>query len=129
MDKTVDKVVCDGYQINTEIIINANGNQVGAIQKISYEENSRCHIYGTCINIRLDKTESIFMHGIVHAASQCIPFDIIILDTFITSDAGDSVKVITTVIKNVWIKNIGVTYKADDIIILGNFDWEAECIE
>jgi hypothetical protein len=115
----------DGYEriigLNTKIIIKVNNSQVGVIQNISYKENP---VSGSCDRIRFDtkKIESIFMHGYIHVASQYVPFNIVILDSF----ADDSYNI--TVIKNVWIRNIGIIFTASDFVVAENVDWEAECI-
>jgi len=107
--------------MNTEIIIKANDKPIGAIQKISYNENGE-NLDGYCNRIRFDNINEAFMRGFVCAASQRIPFDIVILDIF-TAD------VITTVIKNVWIRNIGAIYTLADLTVAENVSFVAEHIE
>jgi hypothetical protein len=141
--------------VSTEIIIQVDGNPIGAIQTISYKEDRAIHmidevgtdghidsvpqkatdISGDCTRVRFDnlRMASAFSRGYIHAASQRIPFDIVILDIFAADedDAGSfeaSDNVITTVIKNVWIRNLGVTYTANDFVISETMSWVAEHI-
>lgn len=141
--------------VSTEIIIQVDGNPIGAIQSISYKEDRAIHmidevgtdghidsvpqkstdISGDCTRVRFDnlRMASAFSRGFIHAASQRIPFDIVILDIFAAdeSDAdgfNGSDNVITTVIKNVWIRNLGVTYTVSDFVISETMSWVAEHI-
>ena len=141
--------------VSTEIIIQVDGNPIGAIQSISYKEDRNIHmidevgtdghidsvpqkstdISGDCTRVRFDnlRMASAFSRGFIHAASQRIPFDIVILDIFAAdeSDAdgfNGSDNVITTVIKNVWIRNLGVTYTVSDFVISETMSWVAEHI-
>jgi hypothetical protein len=141
--------------VSTEIIIQVDGNPIGAIQSISYKEDRNIHmidevgtdghidsvpqkstdISGDCTRVRFDnlRMASAFSRGFIHAASQRIPFDIVILDIFAAdeSDAdgfNGSDNVITTVIKNVWIRNLGVTYTSADFVISETMSWVAEHI-
>jgi hypothetical protein len=141
--------------VSTEIIIQVDGNPIGAIQSISYKEDRNIHmidevgtdghidsvpqkstdISGDCTRVRFDnlRMASAFSRGFIHAASQRIPFDIVILDIFAAdeSDAdgfNGSDNVITTVIKNVWIRNLGVTYQVSDYVISETMGWVAEHI-
>ena len=139
--------------VSTEIIIQVDGNPIGAIQSISYKEDRNIHmidevgtdghidsvpqkstdISGDCTRVRFDnlRMASAFSRGFIHAASQRIPFDIVTLDIF-AADENDgfngSENVITTVIKNVWIRNLGVTYTVSDYVILETMGWVAEHI-
>jgi hypothetical protein len=141
--------------VSTEIIIQVDGNPIGAIQTISYKEDRAIHmidevgtdghidsvpqkstdISGDCTRIRFDnlRMAAAFSRGYVHASSQRVPFDIVILDIF-AADEGDadgfngSENVITTVIKNVWIRNLGVTYTAADFVISETMSWVGEHI-
>ena len=152
--------------VSTEIIIQVDGNPIGAIQSISYNETRNIHmidevgtdghvdsvpqkstdISGDCTRVRFDnlRMASAFSRGFIHAASQRIPFDIVILDIF-AADESDAIpnptspsvvappndfgdNVITTVIKNVWINNLGVTYTASDFVISETMSWQAEHI-
>ena len=141
--------------VSTEIIIQVDGNPIGAIQSISYKEDRTIReidevgtdghidsvpqkstdVSGDCTRIRFDnlRMAAAFSRGFVHAASQRIPFDIVILDIFAAdeSDAdgfNGSNNVITTVIKNVWIRNLGVTYTSSDFVISETMSWVAEHI-
>lgn len=141
--------------VSTEIIIQVDGNPIGAIQSISYKEDRAIHmidevgtdghidsvpqkstdVSGDCTRVRFDglRMASAFSRGFIHASSQRIPFDIVILDIFAAdeSDAdgfNGSDNVITTVIKNVWIRNLGVTYTAADFVISETMSWVAEHI-
>lgn len=141
--------------VSTNIIIQVDGNPIGAIQKLSIDEarsiaqidevgtdghidsvpKSSTNITGNCDRTRFDnlRIASAFSRGYVHVASQRIPFDIVILDIF-AADEDDadgfngSDNVITTVIKNVWISKIGLSYSASDFVITENMSWEAEHI-
>lgn len=141
--------------VSTNIIIQVDGNPIGAIQSLSIKENraiemidevgsdghidsvpkSSTDVEGSCKRVRFDnlRIATAFSRGFVHVSAQRIPFDIIILDIF-AADEDDadgfngSDGVITTVIKNVWISNIGVSYGADNFIITEDLDWKAETI-
>lgn len=141
--------------VSTNIIIQVDGNPIGAIQSLSINEtrniqmidevgtdghidsvpNKSTNINGSCKRVRFDnmRVATAFSRGFVHVAAQRIPFDIIILDIF-AADEDDadgfngSDNVITTVIKNVWIKSIKVDYTSQDFVISENMDWEAEHI-
>lgn len=141
--------------VSTNIIIQVDGNPVGAVQKISINEDreiamidevgndghidsvpkSSTNITGDCTRTRFDnlRIASAFSRGFVHVAAQRIPFDIVILDIF-AADEEDadgfnaSDNVITTVIKNVWISKIGYVYNATDFVITEDMSWKAEHI-
>jgi hypothetical protein len=141
--------------VSTEIIIQVDGNPVGAIQTISINETRTIHsidevgtdghidsvpqkstdVTGECTRVRFDnlRIASAFSRGFVHASSQRIPFDIVILDIFAADENdsdgfGGSDNVITTVIKNVWINKLGVAYNTSDFVISENMGWTAEHI-
>jgi hypothetical protein len=141
--------------VSTQIIIQVDGNAIGAIQSLSIKEdrsiqsidevgtdghidsvpNKSTNISGDCKRIRFDnlRIATAFSRGFVHAAAQRIPFDIVILDIF-AADEDDadgfnaSDNVITTVIKNVWIRSLGVAYSASDYVISEDMGWVAEHI-
>jgi|SRR5690606_5541331 len=141
--------------VSTQIIIQVDGNPVGAVKSLSINETrdiamiaevgtdgfidsvpkSSTKVNGACKRTRFDnlRIASAFSRGFVHVAAQRIPFDIVILDIFAADEddadgfnASDSV--ITTVIKNVWISKIGVSYNSDDFVIVEDLDWQAEHI-
>jgi hypothetical protein len=141
--------------VSTQIIIQVDGNAIGAIQSIDYKENrsikmidevgtdghidsvpqKSTDISGNCTRIRFDnlRMAAAFSRGFIHVSSQRIPFDIVILDIF-AADENDadgfngSDNVVTTVIKNVWIENLGVTYTAADFTVSETMGWKAEHI-
>jgi hypothetical protein len=141
--------------VSTQIIIQVDGNPIGAVQSLSIKEDrgiqmidevgtdghidsvpkSSTNINGDCKRVRFDnlRVATAFSRGFVHVAAQRIPFDIVILDIF-AADEDDadgfngSDGVITTVIKNVWIRSISVDYSASDFVISENMGWEAEHI-
>ena len=141
--------------VSSEIIIQVDGNPIGAIQTISIKEGrsikmidevgtdghidsvpqKSTDISGDCTRIRFDnlRIASAFSRGYVHAASQRVPFDIVILDIF-AADENDadgfngSDNVITTVIKNVWINSLSLAYTAQDFTISEQMGWVAEHI-
>jgi hypothetical protein len=132
--------------ISTNIIIMVNQTPVGAVQTLSISEarsikmidevgtdghidsvpNQSTNITGNCTRIRFDRLRiaEAFSRGFIHVASQAYPFDIVILDTQ-KLDTGSQV---STVIKNVWIKNISYEYQISDWVIMDKMDWEAETI-
>lgn len=141
--------------VSTNIIIQVDGNPVGAIQNLNIKEdrsiqpidevgtdghidsvpNKSTDVSGDCKRIRFDnlRIATAFSRGFVHAAAQRIPFDIVILDIFgADEDDADGFNqadnVITTVIKNVWIRSISVAYQAGDFVISEDMAWVAEHI-
>jgi hypothetical protein len=140
--------------VSTEIIIQVDGNPIGAIQSINYKENRAIRmidevgtdghidsvpqkstdISGECTRIRFDNLRmgAAFSRGYVHAASQRVPFDIVILDIFAADEADDGSidqdNIVTTVLKNVWIQSMGVTFSASDFVITENMGFVAEHI-
>jgi hypothetical protein len=140
---TVDRT---GTSLSTNIIIQVNGTPIGAIQSLSITEArpiqmiaelgfdgfidstpvSALKVTGSCSRIRYDLltiTEA-FSRDFLHAGSQRIPFDIVILD----QTAGDDANTVITTIQNVWISQIGYSYKADNYTIVDDMSWEAETI-
>jgi hypothetical protein len=141
--------------VSTNIIIQVDGNAIGAIQTLNIKEdrsiqtidevgtdghidsvpNKSTDVTGDCKRIRFDnlRVATAFSRGFVHASAQRIPFDIVILDIFAADEddadgfnAADNV--ITTVIKNVWIRSIGVAYSATDFVISEDMSWVGEHI-
>jgi hypothetical protein len=132
--------------LSTFIIIQVNGNPVGAIQDLSVNEERAItmvdevgtdghidssptrstNISGSCKRIRynLMRITSAFGRDFLHNHAQRIPFDITILDNWNGSGANS----IITVIENVWIKSLGYTYQQDNWLITDTMNWEAERI-
>lgn len=133
--------------LSTNIIITIDGGQpIGAIQSLTVNEkrsvkmidevgtdghidsapNSSTNITGSCQRVRFDaaRITEAFGRGFIHVSSQAYPFDIVIYD----KSRRDEGSQITTVIKNVWITGVDVTYSADNWIITEALSWEAETI-
>jgi hypothetical protein len=132
--------------LSTFIIIQVNGNPVGAIQSLSVDEartiqmvdevgtdghidsapTKSTDITGTCTRIRynLMRITSAFGRDFLHAHSQRIPFDITILDNWNGSGSNS----VITVIENVWINKIGYAYQDKDWLITDTMSWQAERI-
>ncbi len=132
--------------LSTNIIIYVNNTAVGAVQSLQISEarniamihelssaftvdsapNQPATFSGTCSRIRFDKMRisEAFSRGFLHVHAQVYPFDIVILDRQTT----DTKSQITTVIKNVWIDSLSVTYNANDWIITEQMGWKAETI-
>ena len=132
--------------ISTNIIIMVNQTPVGAVQTLSISEarpikmidevgtdghidsvpNQSSNFTGSCSRVRFDRLRisEAFSRGFIHVQSQAYPFDIVILDKQ-KSDVGSQ---ISTVIKNVWIKNLSYEYTISDWVIMDKMDWEAETI-
>lgn len=132
--------------VSTNIIILVGNTPVGAVQTMQIDEaraikmidevgtdghvdsvpNQSTNISGSCQRVRFDRlriTEA-FSRGFLHVASQVYPFDIVILD----KQKRDTGSQISTIIKNVWIKNLSYTYSATDWVITDTMQWEAEAI-
>jgi hypothetical protein len=141
--------------ISTEIIIQVDGNAIGAIQNISYKEARSIHmidevgtdghidsvpqkstdVTGDCTRVRFDnlRLPAAFSRGYVHVSSQRIPFDIVILDIFAADESDSdgfsgSDNVITTVIKNVWISNMSTAMTTTDFVITESMSFVGEHI-
>ena len=136
-----------GTHLSTNIVILVNGNAIGAITKLSVDENRNVKaidevgtdghidsaptkstdITGSCTRTRFDRMRiaEAFGRGFVHVHSQRRPFDIEIQDRFHDADPGNA---IITVIRNVWITKIGYTYSSDDFVIVDDMSWLAEGI-
>lgn len=132
--------------LSTNILVLVNGQAVGAIQSLNIQEtrgikmidevgtdghvdstpNVSTNISGTCQRIRFDRLRvaEAFGRGFVHASSQVYPFDIVILD----KQKRDQGSQISTVIKNVWIKEISYAYTVSDWVITDTMGWDAETI-
>lgn len=83
-------------------------------------------ISGSCQRVRFDnlRIAEAFNRSFMHVSAQIYPFDLIISDfqKFSTSNQ------VSTIIKNVWIKEISYTYNADNWVITDTMNWEAETI-
>jgi hypothetical protein len=132
--------------LSTNIVIKVNNTVVGAIQTLTVNEkrqvrqidevgsdghvdsapNKSTNISGTCQRVRFDgiRVAEAFSRGFVHVSAQAYPFDIVIYD----KSRRDSANHIITIIKNVWITGIDVTYSVSDWVIVENMTWEAETI-
>lgn len=132
--------------LSTNIIIKVGPNTVGAVQSLNITEartikmideigtdghidsapQASTKISGTCQRIRFDRMRiaEAFSRGFVHAQSQRVPFDIVIIDNW----NGDGNSQLITTIKNVWISNIQYNYQVSDWIISDTMNWEAETI-
>jgi len=137
--------------ISTNIVIavrSANGNYVpvGAIQSINITEdrslrfidevgtdghidstpNKSTNITFTCERVRYDRLRmaEAFSRPFMHADSQVYPFDVVILDKQ-KYNVGSHV---STVIKNVWIKQLSYQYQTSDWVITDHMNCEAEGI-
>lgn len=132
--------------LSTNIIIMVNNTPVGAVQSMQISErrglkmvdeigtdghidsapNQSTNIQGSCQRVRFDRLRiaEAFSRGFVHVASQVYPFDIVILD----KQKRDQGSQISTVIKNVWISGIDLTYQVSDWVITETMTWEAETI-
>lgn len=135
-----------GTAVSTNIIIEVDGNSIGAIQSLSIKEDRNIQtidevgtdghidsvpskstdISGSCQRIRFDNLRlmAAFSRPFIHLASQRIPFDIVIKDTFAGNDPSST---IITTIKNVWFRSLSYDYKLD-FVIVENADWVAETI-
>ena len=140
--------------VSTEIIIQVDGNSIGAVQSLDIKENrpikmidevgtdghidsvpeKSTDISGSCRRVRFDnlRIAAAFSRSWVHACAQRIPFDIVILDIFAAdeNDSGfnDGDNVITTIINNVWITSLSVAYSATEFVITEDMNWVAEHI-
>ncbi len=136
-----------GTAISTCIIVEVDGNAIGAIKKLSIKEGREIamidelgydghidsvpkratDIDGDCTRTRFDNLRMLaaFSRPYIHLAAQRIPFDIVIKDTFAGSDVNS---VLVTTIKNVWCRSLNITYSADDFVIVEDMSWKAEYI-
>lgn len=133
--------------VSTNIIIEVDGNPIGAIRQLSVREsrsvamidevgtdghidsvpNKSTDISGSCQRTYFNNLRALaaFSRGYIHIASQRIPFDIVIKDTFAGDDPS---RILVTTIKNVWFTNKSTAYRADDFVIIEDVDWVAETI-
>lgn len=132
--------------VATNIIIQVNGQAVGAIQQLQVKEARQVKqineigtdghvdsvpikstdISGSCQRVRFDRlriTEA-FYRGFLHISAQIYPFDIVVLD----KQKQGSATWVSTVIKNVWITSLDYTLNAENWIITETMGWEAESI-
>jgi len=144
-----------GSHVSTNIIIEVNGNAVGAVKQLSINEARRItqidevgtdghidsvpsqstNITGSCQRTRFDglRITAAFSRPYIHLAAQRIPFDIVIKDLFAATGAAhgadpNEATVLFTTLKNVWISKVSSTYRSDDFVIVDDMDWEAEHI-
>jgi hypothetical protein len=132
--------------LSTNILIMVNNTAVGAVQSLNVQErrdirmidevgtdghvdsvpNKSSTVSGSCQRIRFDRLRiaEAFGRGFIHARSQVYPFDIMLID----QQKRESSLHIVTVIKNVWITGIEVTYQASDWVISDTMNWQAETI-
>jgi hypothetical protein len=151
---TVDGRNTTRTALSTSIIIQVDNNPIGAIESLSVNEtrtvgfidevgtdghidsapSKATEITGSCKRTRFDglRIAAAFSRGFVHVSAQRIPFDILILDLSAAEENDQGFMgadgVVTTVIKNVWIKKIGYSYTKGDYHIAEDLDWEAETI-
>lgn len=142
--------------VSTNIVIQVDGNPVGAIATLSIDESrqiqqidevgsdghidsvpkSSTNITGSCKRTRFDnlRIAAAFSRGFVHVSAQRRPFDIQILDIFAAEEDSNNADntftghVINTIISNVWINKISVSYSSDNFVIVEDMGWEAEHI-
>lgn len=136
-----------GTAVSTNIIIEVDGNAVGAVRSLSIDERraiaminevgtdghidsvprSSTDITGTCERVRFDnlRIAPAFSRGFLHASAQRLPFDIVVKDIFAGNDPRTT---IVTTIKNVWISQISVRYQSDDFVVVETMNWEAETL-
>jgi hypothetical protein len=141
--------------VSTNIIIQVDGNTIGGIQSLSIDEDrsireidevgtdghidsvpdKSTNITGNCNRVRFDNLgiAAAFSRGFVHAHSQRIPFDIVILDIFAADEDdadgfGNADNVVTTVIKNIWISKLAKKFQADNFVLVEDMSWKAEHI-
>lgn len=132
--------------LSTNIIIMVGDQAVGAIQSLQITESRNIkmidevgadghvdsvpyqstNITGSCERIRFDRLRiaEAFGRGFIHVSAQIYPFDIVIIDKQ-KKNVGSQ---ISTIIKNVWIKEISYQYQANDWVITDRMSWEAETI-
>jgi len=136
-----------GTSVSTNIIIEVDGNAVGAIQTLGVKEtraiatidevgtdghidsvpSKSTNITINCTRTRFDnlRVAAAFSRGFVHAASQRIPFDIVIKDIFAGDDPSST---LVTTIKNCWISDISYEFKTDNFVISDQMSLTAEHI-
>jgi len=136
-----------GTAVSTNIIVEVDGNAVGAIQTLQVQEqrniqtidevgtdghidsvpNQSTNITLNCTRTRFDnlRVASAFSRGYIHAHSQRIPFDVVIKDIFAGDDPSST---LVTTIKNCWINQISYEYKSQDFVIAETMNLTAETI-
>ena len=132
-----------GVGLSTMIVVKVDNLTIGAIQEISINETRTITMFnevgtdgsidsaptastvhtGSCKRLRYDGVRlfEAFGAGYLHVKSQRIPFDIEIIDRYNT-DA------ISTVLKNVWFKDMAFSYSADNWIIAETAGFSFETI-
>lgn len=136
-----------GTAVSTNIIIEVDGNSIGAIQDLSVTEarsiftvdevghdghvdsvpNKSTDITISCERIRFDnlRIAAAFSRPYIHVHSQRIPFDIIIKDIFAGEDPSTT---IVTTVENCWIRQIRYGYRASDFVVVESMELVAEAI-
>lgn len=135
-----------GVALSTQVLIKVGNTPVGAIQKLTVNENrtismvdevgtdghidsaptKSSDIKGSCNRVRFDRIRAseAFGRDFLHVHSQRIPFDIDIFDFW----SGDGSNAIVTTITNVWIESLSYSYSSSDWIIIDDMGWVAETI-
>jgi hypothetical protein len=113
-------------------------DEVGTDGHIDSCPTGSVNVTGSCERIRFNRLRmaEAFGRGFIHVAAQQYPFDLYIYDiqnvdppsAFDSGAPTALTGVITTVIKNVWIKNIRYSYSATEWVIADSMSWEAETI-
>lgn len=114
--------------MTTKVIVRAGGGsphkgkKIGEIQTILLRGMDP-HPTGKVVRMRIKREllDTIFMNGTVSSYMRW-PMDIDIVDSF---NPGGSV---TTTVENVWIKEMGYAFTADEYVIVDHFTFEAENI-
>jgi hypothetical protein len=136
-----------GTAVSTNIIIEVDGNAIGAIQNLQVTEsrsivmidevgtdghidsvpNKSTDVSISCNRIRFDnlRVAAAFSRPYIHVHSQRIPFDIVIKDIFAGDDPAST---LVTTIKNCWIEQIQYDMKASDFVIAESMSLKAETI-
>lgn len=108
--------------LSTNIIVKVNGNAIGAIQNINFEESASGLVKGSCNRIRFNQQRIVeAFAGQIHLTPEHKPFDMDVFETI-----GNNVK--RTTVKNCRILYTGCTYSAQDWIIYEYMNFEAESI-
>ena len=109
----------------TNIIIMVGDKAIGAIQSIKIEEKKTettdgyyTNVTVTAARIRFSKEriKEAFNKGMLHAATQVYPFDIVIMDNHLE----------TARLHNVWLMNTDYMYDATEWVIIDQAMMEAE---
>lgn len=101
-------------------------DEVGTDGHIDSVPTSSTNISGSCKRIRFDKLRiaEAFDRSFLHVSAQIYPFDIIMFDKQKFNQGSQ----VSTIIKNVWIKEISYEYQSQDWIITDTMSWHAETI-